>query len=210
MSWIHRALPFALLAILPGCPADDGEDTTVGESGPSNDTSATASASATVATTADATADATASPASSDDSSMLGCAADIAFDTTNGASDPVMETWGAACTTNEDCVALIGDPAAICDTMAVVYELPGGYCTKECALPDAETRAVFDAPDCDPAGGVACIGVMGTFERCGIVCTDDMQCNRGGYECRQMPLVSLPEDPSLCLMPDCCEGTCDD
>ena len=121
-----------------------------------------------------------------------------------------MDTWGAACTTNEECVALLGDPAAICETNAVVYELPGGYCTKPCVLPDATTQAVPDAADCDPNGGVACIGLMGTFERCGIICTDDMQCNRDGYICRQMPLIAQPDDPRMCLMPDCCQDTCEE
>jgi hypothetical protein len=196
MSRILRALPLALLALaLPlACTTDDAEDATAGESGSHNDTSASSAAS-------DETA-------SSDDSAVLGCAAEITFDTTDGASNPIMQTWGAACTTNADCVALIGDPDAICDTMAVVYELPGGYCTKECSLPDLDTRAIPDAPDCDPNGGVTCLGVMGTFERCGVPCSDDMQCNRAGYECRQMPLISMPEDPNFCLMPDCCQESC--
>lgn len=193
MSWIRRAVPLALLALsLPlGCTTDEPQD----DSSSNNDSSATAS---------NPTADGT---ASADDSAVLGCAAEIPFDTTNGATDPVMQTWGAACSTDADCVALIGE-GAVCDVEAVVYELPGGYCTKPCTLPDDATRAVLDAVDCDPAGGVACIGVKGTFERCGIVCTDDMQCNRGGYECRQMPLISAEGDPSLCLMPDCCQGSC--
>ena len=129
-------------------------------------------------------------------------------ETTDGAMDPLMETWGAACQTDQDCIDLIGDPDVFCDTEAVVYELPGGYCTKLCTLPDMQTQSVLDAPDCDPAGGVACIGVKGTHERCGIVCTDDQQCNRDGYICRQLPLIALPEDPRMCLMPDCCLDGC--
>lgn len=202
MSWIHRALPLALLAsaLHVACTTDDAMDETVGESGSNNDTAASAS-------TANATADET---ASADDSAVLGCAADIddMLDTTSGMSNPLMETWGAACQTHDDCIAIMGDPDAICDTTAVVYELPGGYCTKACTLPDGDTRAVLDDPQCDPAGGVACLGVMGTFERCAIPCTDDNQCNRAGYMCRQLPLVSLPEDPSFCLMPDCCQESC--
>jgi hypothetical protein len=139
----------------------------------------------------------------------VGCAAGAVGDTTDGATDPLMGTWGARCSTHADCVALIGDPAAVCDTMAVIYELPGGYCTKPCTLPDLDTQFVLDAPDCDPDGGVACIGSKGTFERCGLVCTDDMQCNRDGYICRQMPLIAFPEDPRMCLMPDCCQDTCE-
>lgn len=197
MSWIPRASFLALLALaLPfACTTDDTDDT-AGDSGSNNDSTAT--------TASQATADESAG----DDAAELGCAANIQPDTTDGASNPIMETWGAACKTNADCVALIGDPEAICDTMAVVYELPGGYCTKPCTLPDMETRAVPDAADCDPNGGVTCLGVKGTFERCGVPCSDDNQCNRGGYECRQMPLISQAEDPSFCLMPDCCQGTC--
>ncbi len=201
MSWIHRAWPLALLGLSfsAACTTDDATDDTAAESG-SNATNATSNPTAGSTASVD--------ESSADDSAALGCAADIQFDTTDGAMNPVMETWGAACTTDAECVALIGDPAAICDQMAVVYELPGGYCTKPCSLPDMDTRAVPDAADCDPNGGVACIGSKPTFERCGILCTDDMQCNRAGYECRQMPLISLPEDPSLCLMPDCCIDGC--
>lgn len=196
MSWILRAVPLALLACsLPfSCTTDDVADGTAGETGSQNDTSATA----------DETA--------ADDSAVLGCAANVEdeedYDTTSGMNNPLMETWGAPCTTNEECVALIGDPAAICDDAAVVYELPGGYCTKPCVLPDANTRAVADDPQCDPAGGVSCLGVMGTFERCAIPCTDDNQCNRPGYMCRQLPLISQDGDPSFCLMPDCCQDSC--
>lgn len=197
MSWIRRSSPLALLAlsILTACPTEGEDDS--GESGNDETSNTTPTA---------ATADETAA----DDSAELGCAANIPFDTTNGATEPLMMTWGAACSTDQECIDLIGDPAAICDTTAVVYELPGGYCTKPCSLPDLNTTAILDAPDCDPAGGVACIGVMGTFERCGLVCTDDMQCNRPGYECRQMPLIAMEGDPSLCLMPDCCQDTCEE
>lgn len=204
MSRTPRALPFALLALALhfACPAEEGEDATVGESGSNGDDPTTASP-----TTTNATADET---AVADDSAVLGCAAGMMSSDTDGASNPIMQTWGAACTSNEDCIDLLGDPAAVCDFEAVVYELPGGYCTKPCTLPDLDTRAVADDPQCDPDGGVSCLGVMGTFERCAVPCTDGDQCNRPGYLCRQLPLISTAEDPSFCLMPDCCEGTCDD
>lgn len=203
MSWIRRAWPLALLTIsLSACPAD-GEDDTAAESGSNNDTSATAAATADASASADETATSSDTPPAE-----LGCAAGVVGETTDGAADPLMQTWGAPCTTNDDCVALIGDPAAVCDTTAVVYELPGGYCTKPCTLPDLETQFVLDAPDCDPNGGVACIGSKGTFERCGLPCTDDTQCNRDGYICRQMPLIAMPQDPKMCLMPDCCLDGC--
>jgi len=193
MSWIHRALPLALLAstLLAACTTDDTEDATAGESGAQNDTTA-----------ADATAEET---ASADGSAMLGCAAGV---TAGMSPEPIMETWGAACTSNEECIDLIGDPAAVCDFTAVVYELPGGYCTKPCVLPDLDTRAVLDDPQCSAEGGVACLGVMGTFERCAIPCTESAQCNREGYECRLLPLIGVEGDPTFCLMPDCCQESC--
>ena len=126
---------------------------------------------------------------------------------TDGESNDLMQTWGAPCTSDEDCVALLGD-GAICQDKAVIYELPGGYCSKPCSLPDADTRVVLDAMDCDPAGGVACIGQMGFFESCTLLCSDDAQCSRDGYYCRQMPMISSEGDPKACLMPDCCESTC--
>ncbi len=156
-------------------------------------------------TDASASADATAT--ASDDVGELGCAADIPHDTTDGASNPVMETWGAPCTSDAECVALIGE-GAVCQTMAVIYELPGGYCSKPCSLPDDATRVVMDDPQCDPAGGVACIGAKGYFESCAVICTDDMQCNRDGYTCQPMPMISQEGDPSFCLMPECCIDTC--
>ncbi len=209
MSWTRPALAtaFVSLAFLSACPSDDTTD-----SGADSDAMTTSPTTATP-TSADATADATAADATAesgnDDSSVeLGCAAGAVGETTDGASDPVMLTWGASCTTDQECIDLIGDPLAICDTEAVIYEMPGGYCTKPCTLPDLETQAVPNAMDCDPNGGVTCIGSMGTFERCGIECTDDAQCNRDGYICRQLPLIAMPTDPRLCLMPDCCQDTC--
>ena len=198
MLWIRRAWPFAFLALplLPACPASD--DTGTGDTASSNDSANTSN----MTSTADETA-------ASDDSSVeLGCAASAVGETTDGASNPIMTTWGAPCSTNQDCIDIIGDPGAICDLTAVVYELPGGYCTKPCTLPDPDTRSVPDSPDCDPNGGVDCIGVMGVFERCLVPCTDDAQCNRDGYFCRALPMIGGPDDPKGCLMPDCCLDTC--
>jgi hypothetical protein len=140
----------------------------------------------------------------------LGCAADVAtmFDTTDGATDPLQGTWGAACSSDADCVALLG-AGAVCLDLAVAYELPGGYCTKPCMLPDSTTTFVLDDPMCDPAGGIACIGQSAVmFQYCAPPCTDDQQCDRDGYMCRRMPQISQDGDPSFCLMPDCCGGTC--
>ena len=127
---------------------------------------------------------------------------------TDGATDNVMTQWGAACSTDADCVAILGD-GAVCQMKSVIYELPGGYCTKPCVLPDMDTRVVEDAMDCDPNGGIACIGQKGFFERCVTLCTDDMQCGRDGYYCRVMPMIGVEGDPKACLMPDCCEDSCE-
>lgn len=118
-----------------------------------------------------------------------------------------MQTWGASCQTDADCVGLLG-PGAICMVDAILYELPAGYCSRPCALPDSGTTVVRDAPDCDPDGGVHCVGAQGFFERCVVDCTADAQCDRAGYYCRQMPLIAREEDPTICMMHDCCEGGC--
>lgn len=185
---------FAFIApLLFACPADDDEDT---------------SATTNSNTNADTAADETASESGASGNEVLGCAFPEEQDTTAGVSTPIMETWGSACTTDAECVERVG-AGGVCLFQAVVYELPEGYCAKPCTLPDANTRVVMDDPACDPAGGVACTGQMGTFEYCAPLCTDDAQCNRDGYICRQMPIIAQPEDASLCLMPDCCQGTCD-
>lgn len=120
---------------------------------------------------------------------------------------PLMNAWGAACEVDADCEALLG-AGAVCDPMSVIYELPGNYCTKPCQLPDTSTTVVLDDPACDPAGGVHCVGQAPLYQRCVPACTEDAQCNRHGYLCRTMPSISQPQDPSFCLMPDCCQGSC--
>lgn len=159
-------------------------------------------------TTTDANDDESSADETANSPNELGCAADLPNETTDGSTNPLMQTWGAPCTTNQDCIDLIGDPDVICEVEAVVYELPGGYCTKPCVLPDENTQWVFDDPMCDPAGGVACLGLKGMFERCGLPCDDDQQCNRDGYTCRNFPLISMEGDPRMCLMPDCCVDSC--
>ncbi len=129
------------------------------------------------------------------------------------ASMDLQMTWGSACQTDQECKDRLGDPDAVCDFSAVVYELPGGYCTKPCVVGDdpSNTQMSFelDDPECDPAGGVACVGANGIYTRCAIPCTDDSNCGREGYFCRQMPSIGGPNDPSFCLMDDCCEMNCD-
>ena len=119
-----------------------------------------------------------------------------------------MGTWGAPCETDAQCVELIGE-GAICMEDAVIYEMPGGYCSKPCSLPDDVTTFVLDAPDCDPAGGVLCVGADGFFERCVLECTAAEHCDRDGYFCRLMPLIGAEGDPRICMMDDCCEDDCD-
>lgn len=176
-----------------GCPSSDDAEDDTGMSG-SDSMSGTTSGSAT-------------GSATGSDSSAMSCPLDQPVDTTDGASDPLMETWGAPCSTDDDCVALLGEGAE-CADMAVIYELPGGYCTKPCSLPDTETTVQLDHPDCDPNGGVACVGQKPLFEQCILPCTDDQQCNRDGYYCDLMPMLGKETDPTFCLMPECCETSC--
>jgi hypothetical protein len=190
-----RFFAFVLASSLLACTTD-GDDS---------------SASEPTAATNDPSADTTAgeSSAGGDDAAALGCALPENPDTTDGNTTPLQDAWGSACTSDAECVARIGD-GAVCLDLAVVYELPLGYCSKPCSLPDSDTRVVPDDPTCDPNGGIACVGLSGAlFEYCAPLCNDDAQCNRDGYVCRQMPVIAQPQDPSLCLMPDCCEGTCD-
>ena len=126
-------------------------------------------------------------------------------------SGDLMDAWGSPCETNEDCVAVLGE-GAICDNLAVVYELPGGYCTKPCIVgddPNVNMSSVeLDDPDCDPNGGVHCVGANGIFSRCAPPCSSDAECTRDGYFCTRMPQISEDGDPTFCLMDECCEGDC--
>lgn len=122
-------------------------------------------------------------------------------------NDDTMQTWGAPCTSDADCAPLLGDDG-ICAKEAVIFGLPGGYCTKRCSLPDTATTVIQDDPACDSGGGIDCVGAMGIFERCAKPCSSNAECGREGYFCRQMPQIAMPEDPSYCLMSDCCEDAC--
>jgi len=96
----------------------------------------------------------------------------------------------------------------VCLGEAVIFELPGGYCSKLCTLPE-DTNYSFDDPQCDPTGGVDCIGQAPLFEVCAPQCKQESQCTRDGYICRTFPLISEEGDPTYCLMPDCCQDSCD-
>ncbi|HET6584365.1 MAG TPA: hypothetical protein VFG69_12975 [Nannocystaceae bacterium] len=177
------------LALLLACSSDDADGNDDG-----NDDNATG---ASAGETAD-------SSGGGDDSALLECAADIPEDAMDGTMPGIMGTWGAACDVDADCVTLLGD-GAICLKAAVIFELPLGYCSKPCDLPMGFSGSVPDDPTCDAEGGVACLGVDGMFEYCTVACTDNAQCERTGYYCRQMPVISAEGDPSYCLMPDCCD-----
>ena len=126
----------------------------------------------------------------------------------------ILTTWGSACTSNADCIAVTGDPAAICDQVAAeIYSLPGGYCTKECDVEEGGPNTVgiteIGDPDCAADGSLNCVGLPGVYQRCLKPCDGDIQCGREGYVCRQLPLVGTPEEPKGCLMYDCCGDSAD-
>jgi hypothetical protein len=200
-----RLLLTPSLVLLFACPSDDagGNDTgnDDGNNTGDNDASSTASGSETAGT---APSD---SSGGGDDSSMLECAADLPEDEQDGTVPGIMGEWGAACETDADCVAKVGE-GGLCLKAAVIYELPLGYCSKACDLPDGFTGVVPDDPTCDAAGGVHCLGVDGTFEYCTVPCTENPQCERAGYFCRLMPQIAMETDPMFCLMPDCCDTDC--
>jgi len=115
--------------------------------------------------------------------------------------DNLMEKYGAPCTVDADCQALIAPSATCVKDILGVYTLPGGYCSNPCAMPaDMDITYVKHHPDC--FFGVDCVGLDGYFEACAPTCTDNSQCPRADYECRQMPQISVMGDPKYCLMTD--------
>jgi hypothetical protein len=124
----------------------------------------------------------------------------------DGATQSIMEAWGAACTVDDDCLPLLGEGAKCIHNILGVYDLPGGYCTRECHLADTSVSFELDSADCDPNGGVACVGVEGAFTACALPCESHDQCGREGFGCRLMPNIAAEGDPTFCLMnaTDCC------
>lgn len=118
----------------------------------------------------------------------------------------LMDAWGAPCTSNADCVPLLGDGAKCIQNILSVYDLPGGYCTRSCKLPNTSVTFEHNSADCDPDGGVTCVGVEGAFTACALPCESHDQCGREGYGCRMMPSIAAEGDPTFCLMNamDCC------
>jgi hypothetical protein len=124
----------------------------------------------------------------------------------DGTTPSLMDAYGAACTTNADCEPLLGAGAVCIQNILGVYDLPGGYCTRECSLPNTSVTFELDSADCDPNGGITCVGVEGNFTACAPECASHDQCGREGYGCRLMPSIGAEGDPTFCLMnaTDCC------
>lgn len=185
-------------------PTSSGDPTDGGSAGT---TTTTTGATTTTATTGPATTletttiGETTEGASTGDTSTTGTSSTGDTSTTTGGVDlGKMEEWGHPCTTDEDCQAIVGDGGVCLKDVLGLYGLPGGYCTKTCALPDVATKYVPDHPTC--GAGVTCIGVKGFFEACVVECFDDSECPREGYECRILPEVGMAGDPMFCLMTD--------
>ncbi len=199
---MKRAAWFASICLALPLAACADDDTEQGDEG--GNTNATSNASG--ADTEDPTSADGSESGGDDSSAALGCAAEVENDTTDGASEDVQTAWGSACTDDAQCIERLGE-GGICLFQAVIYELPLGYCTKSCELPAGE-KYVFDDPACDPDGGIDCIGLAPLFQYCAPQCSDDAQCGRDGYSCRNFPMIAEDGDPTYCLMPDCCEDNC--
>jgi hypothetical protein len=115
----------------------------------------------------------------------------------DGTTPSIMDVWGAPCTTDADCMPTLGADGVCVQNILGVYDLPGGFCSKYCELPDSATSFIHDAPDCDPAGGVTCVGAKDLFSACIIPCTASDQCGREGYGCRTMPTLASEGDPTF-------------
>jgi hypothetical protein len=130
----------------------------------------------------------------------------------DGTTATIMATWGSPCTADADCEPGLGAGATCINNILGVYDLPGGYCTRPCTVGSTETTFVLDSAECDPNGGIACVGIDGAFTACAPVCSSDSQCSREGYACTIMPNIGAEADPTFCLMnaEACCStpGTC--
>lgn len=128
----------------------------------------------------------------------------------DGEKDPtvpsLMEQYGAPCMTDADCEAVLGADGICIDEILGVYKLPGGFCSKACDLANTSVSFEHDSAQCSADGGVTCVGAQGLFTACIIECTDDSECGREGYGCRNMPTLAAEGDPKFCLMStaDCC------
>ncbi len=177
-AWISAVC--LALPLAAGCPSD--EDDSAGDEGANTQSNTTA-----VSTTDE--------PATTAEGSS------------GGGGENLQSAWGAPCTEDSECVALLGE-GGVCLGEAVIFELPGGYCSKTCTLPEGSKYSIDD-PQCDPDGGIDCIGQAPLFEVCAPPCTNSSQCGRDQYSCRNFPLIAAEGDPTYCLMPDCCQESCD-
>ncbi len=109
------------------------------------------------------------------------------------------EGYGLPCTTPADCTDALGPDAICIQNILGVFDIPGGFCSIDCEVPP-DTVIVRDAEECSPNGGVDCVGIEGAFTACLPSCENNAQCNREGYGCVQMPIISMPSDPTYCLM----------
>lgn len=127
----------------------------------------------------------------------------------------IMDAYGAPCNSDADCFEVLGDGSICVDNILGVYDLPGGFCSRPCDLENTMTSFEHDSAQCDPNGGITCVGAQGLFTACIEECTTDAECGREGYGCRRMPTLAGPDDPKFCLMNtvDCCttdSGECGD
>lgn len=194
------------MATTQGIPtADPTVDSTAGSTDPSNVTTPTSTDGPTQTSgttqapgTTDAAEASTAAPTTAGPDTDATATAASTTDATTGGDAGLMGKYGAPCMTDADCVPLLGAGGKCLKDILGVYNLPGGYCSTDCDFPDQMQTYIPMAADCEL--GADCIGLMGYFEGCTFPCTDDSQCPRAGYECRQMPEISNIGDPTYCLM----------
>jgi len=190
MSRLSLAGRLGLLSLV-ACFAPIG----CGDDGDANDTDASTSGSGEAGEAGETGADA--------------CAEE--FVTKDNADAPdTMTRFGTPCLTDADCSHL-GETGECFEDVLGIYELPGGFCSIRCDLPDTSTTFVNDDPQCDAEGGVTCVGAKGLFSACIQPCTEDSNCSREGYGCVRMPTISIEGDPLFCLMnqDECCLQTQD-
>lgn len=126
-------------------------------------------------------------------------------DKTEGSGTNLMESWGAPCSSDDECTALVGEGAVCLNDILDIYILQQGYCSKLCELP-ADKLYVKDDPTCGT--GITCLGQDGFFETCAPECTSDDECQRDGYTCQTLPTIGSEGDPKFCLMATQCTKAC--
>ncbi|MCA9661385.1 MAG: hypothetical protein KC486_23800 [Myxococcales bacterium] len=180
------ALPFALALALGGCSGDDSSSSASETSSDSNSSTSNSGGSET-----------------GDVMTQL-CGSG---EKTEGSATNLMESWGAPCTTDQECVDLIGEGGTCLENILEIFVLPMGYCAKLCELPDSDTKYVENHPTC--GDGQICLGAKDFFEACAVPCESDDECQRDGYTCQILPMgVGVDGDPKFCLMADNCTKGC--